>query len=720
MRGALVAALLLCAGAARGGPTGRKWADTSIPVPYSVYSHTSINGVSDFRATALPAIQRGMARWNASQVACTRWSTTYTGTFTTPSGIAAIKPSDKLNRIIWLSGPDWAHGPNTLGLTIVTFTAGTGQILDADIQMNGDRVWKVGGASGDVDVESIITHEAGHFLGLDHSPVVEAVMHAVYPFGSIKFQLAQDDVQNVCAVYPAQPATGAQGAFCETDLNCSSTAPMCRGAPDSSDSAICTTECTDDLQCPVGYACMTTNVSDAACLKAGGASDLCRFCSSGPQCSTGHCVTDGRHNWCTNTCATASDCGNGFDCVESGEARVCTPSGGVCPTPQCFKAADCAVGFTCTAAGMCEATGGLGDRCEVSGFCQSCSTCVGTPQEAYCRACCGGAGQCQGCPSSTCSSTTLVCEQLPDTDERACVPGSSTATSCQACDSTRPCAAGLTCFNGRCRPFCNPEHPGNCGACGTLPNGSGVCACPDEVATTGELCGVLEDGRVAICAEGHSCVGSPRRCYQPCNQLYVNACGPGMRCESVDGATVCIASEQQGTRCNSCREGTCDDGSVCHAGRCYAACDPKAPVCTSCVDLGGGKGVCPCADQRSSAGGGCSSSTTDIRVCTTGHRCVDGTCRMDCEPSNPSCGPSERCVATSTQAVCMPGGALPNLDAGTPPPPGPGAVKDAGCGCTSASPALWPAALLGLMAAGRRRRRSLPPPEEQSQAVRPG
>ncbi len=60
-------------------------------------------------------------------------------------------------------------------------------------------------ATADYDLQSVFTHEAGHFLGLAHSPDSSATMFAVYTPGSTAFRsLAADDVAGVCAVYPAQ------------------------------------------------------------------------------------------------------------------------------------------------------------------------------------------------------------------------------------------------------------------------------------------------------------------------------------------------------------------------------------------------------------------------------------------------------------------------------------------------------------------------------------
>ena len=95
---------------------------------------------------------------------------------------------------------------STLGLTTVTFNAETGEIYDADMEINSsarnlsitDQVPAKG-----FDLESVITHEVGHFLGLAHATDVRSTMYASYKPGSSALRtLAPDDVAGLCAIYP--------------------------------------------------------------------------------------------------------------------------------------------------------------------------------------------------------------------------------------------------------------------------------------------------------------------------------------------------------------------------------------------------------------------------------------------------------------------------------------------------------------------------------------
>src|SRR4029077_3997051 len=92
---------------------------------------------------------------------------------------------------------------NTIGLTRLKFDKDTGEIFDADMELNtADHTLIAEGtpASGEFLLEAVITHEAGHFLGLAHSTDVNAIMYATYSGDAP--DLAQDDIDGICAIYP--------------------------------------------------------------------------------------------------------------------------------------------------------------------------------------------------------------------------------------------------------------------------------------------------------------------------------------------------------------------------------------------------------------------------------------------------------------------------------------------------------------------------------------
>ncbi len=119
------------------------------------------------------------------------------------------------NANVWMfRDGTWPHaGPgqdidtidaSALALTTVTFNWKTGEILDADVELNTAQAnFTVGDQDVDVDLESIIQHESGHFLGLDHSANFYATMASGYGPGTVHpRQLSDDDKAGICAVYP--------------------------------------------------------------------------------------------------------------------------------------------------------------------------------------------------------------------------------------------------------------------------------------------------------------------------------------------------------------------------------------------------------------------------------------------------------------------------------------------------------------------------------------
>jgi hypothetical protein len=92
---------------------------------------------------------------------------------------------------------------NTLALTTVTFDATDGEIFDADIEINSHDHVIVAAAPATppgYDLPSILTHEAGHFLGLAHSTDASAVMFTFYTPGTSS--LTDDDAAGICSIDP--------------------------------------------------------------------------------------------------------------------------------------------------------------------------------------------------------------------------------------------------------------------------------------------------------------------------------------------------------------------------------------------------------------------------------------------------------------------------------------------------------------------------------------
>lgn len=114
----------------------------------------------------------------------------------------------------------WPHegvvgGDGTLALTTVTYDIDTGDIYDADIEVNtAAQRFSIADQPGndEYDLISVLTHEAGHFLGLAHTNLdtPTTMSPSLLPGGTDLRILTADDQQAICAAYP--PDRTAQGA----------------------------------------------------------------------------------------------------------------------------------------------------------------------------------------------------------------------------------------------------------------------------------------------------------------------------------------------------------------------------------------------------------------------------------------------------------------------------------------------------------------------------
>jgi hypothetical protein len=118
----------------------------------------------------------------------------------------------------------WDGDTGAIALTTVLYSTRTGEIVDADIELNGesfvfttmDSPICASAATPSrpsscvsTDVQNTLTHEIGHFVGLDHSPLTDSTMYAYAQSGETsKRTLTQDDIDGVCTIYPrGQPTS---------------------------------------------------------------------------------------------------------------------------------------------------------------------------------------------------------------------------------------------------------------------------------------------------------------------------------------------------------------------------------------------------------------------------------------------------------------------------------------------------------------------------------
>ena len=100
----------------------------------------------------------------------------------------------------------WPYGPQVLGLTTVVFAPDTGEIYGADMEINTKDMDPIAFRDpvdkNAYDFLSVVTHEAGHFLGVGHSDSKGATMFARYDKGETHQRiLSPDDVNAICSIY---------------------------------------------------------------------------------------------------------------------------------------------------------------------------------------------------------------------------------------------------------------------------------------------------------------------------------------------------------------------------------------------------------------------------------------------------------------------------------------------------------------------------------------
>jgi MYXO-CTERM domain-containing protein len=117
----------------------------------------------------------------------------------------------------------WEHSSETIAVTTTTFSNRTGEIFDADIEMNGayfvfstvdmpvcPQGVPIGQPPGCVatDLQNTLVHEIGHVVGLDHVTDSQATMYLSAQSGETeKRTLEDDDIEGLCHIYPAGEAT---------------------------------------------------------------------------------------------------------------------------------------------------------------------------------------------------------------------------------------------------------------------------------------------------------------------------------------------------------------------------------------------------------------------------------------------------------------------------------------------------------------------------------
>lgn len=173
------------------------------------YSVNSAAGVHVPLATATTVIDSAFTTWNA--VKCGSGDIGIAASDLGPAECSEVRynPNGPNQNVIIFRDTTWPYSDpnNTLGLTTVTFNADTGEIYDADMELNAtgkNLSTSTTVPANGFDLLSVVTHEAGHFLGLAHATDPTATMFASYKPGTTTLRtLAPDDIAGICDIYPS-------------------------------------------------------------------------------------------------------------------------------------------------------------------------------------------------------------------------------------------------------------------------------------------------------------------------------------------------------------------------------------------------------------------------------------------------------------------------------------------------------------------------------------
>jgi len=189
------------------------WLESSLPLT-SVINPTNADIPS---ATALGIVQTSMHTWEDINTSfLTVNPVEYTGA---PGQVTpALDANDGQNSMIFdTAGVNFAPGGSVIAFVRSTVDLADGHTLDADMVFN-DRDFYSSVSTPNltpapagqisVDLQAVVTHEYGHYFGLDHSSVTGATMIPFISNNISQRTLELDDQAGISDIYPESVARG--------------------------------------------------------------------------------------------------------------------------------------------------------------------------------------------------------------------------------------------------------------------------------------------------------------------------------------------------------------------------------------------------------------------------------------------------------------------------------------------------------------------------------
>lgn len=191
-------------GCANSNPAYVHWNSRFMPIPYFI-------SVDSFRTNPelVNGIRASFESWrNIDGV----------GVDFIPMGCtkSRLNENDGINSLVFVTD-SWAFQPEAIAVTRNFFVGCespyAGTILDSDILINGvNHSFTVGASPGAHDIQNILTHEIGHFLGLGHETSdgdPETAMWASADFSETKKRTPKtSDIDGIRGIYPLEIVKG--------------------------------------------------------------------------------------------------------------------------------------------------------------------------------------------------------------------------------------------------------------------------------------------------------------------------------------------------------------------------------------------------------------------------------------------------------------------------------------------------------------------------------